>query len=956
MKKLLLIFLILLGVLIGGILAVPVFFKGKIVKAIQGAVNEELTATVSFDEDIHLSLIRNFPNLSLGIDEIEVVNHGDFEGDTLLRMKKFRATLDIMSVIKGDEIRIRSIKLEEPIIHAHILSDGKANWDITKPSTDTTSEAPTEEESGDFKISLKNYEIKDADILYNDEQGQMMAQILGFTHQGKGDFSKDDFVLETITEIQSLTYTMEGVDYLKDVNTALKMDIGMNLPNMRFDFKENTLRMNTLEVGFDGFIAMPDEAMNMDFKLVSKKTSLKEILSLVPSMYTKDFEQVKADGNTALDLSLNGTYNSELEIYPAFEVKLLVENGKVSYPDLPESLSDIQINLRVNNADGAPDHTVVNLERFHMLFGKEAFDAKLLFTRPISAPYVDLMAKGKVDLGNLNKMIPLDEGTTLTGLLTADLKAKGHVNTFTGDDYEAMDAAGELLLQGLKYTEKETLPYEVEEMQLSFSPKEMTLSKLQGKYGHSDFSANGTMSNYLAYAFKEGEVLNGELNLNSTLFDCNSFLTEEAEQKEQPAPADTMDLEAFVVPANLNLNLNLNLNKVLYDNLTIQPVVGSALVKEQTLYFQGVELGMFEGKVKMDGYYSSKNEEQPETKVKLALQGIDIKESFNYMNTVKMLAPIAENLTGKLNMEMDLKTLLNKDMSPVLASISSDGLLQTVDAVLNGFKPTSALADKLNLKELKSIPLGRTNISYQIQDGKVSLKEAVNLKLDQLQIDVEKDGWTSFDQLINYKMKITVPKALFGNQGNAAIEGLLGEAAKAGMQFNNPEKLVVNALMTGTIKDPKITTSLNEIKEDIVNQVKDEVKKVIEEKKEEVKKKVDDELEKRIQQASAKGDQLIEEAKKQAEALKAEAKKKGEQLVAEAKKKREDLIKEAGINPLKKVAAEKAGDALVDEANKQADKLNAEAAKQGDALIKKAEDEKAKLIEQARTQKDGITK
>ena len=118
MKKLLFIFLILLGIFLGLILAVPFFFKGTIVKAIKKAVNEELTATVEFDENIGLSLIRNFPNLSLQVDGIQVLNHGDFEGDTLLVMKSFQATLDIMSVLKGDEIHIRALMLDEPTIHA----------------------------------------------------------------------------------------------------------------------------------------------------------------------------------------------------------------------------------------------------------------------------------------------------------------------------------------------------------------------------------------------------------------------------------------------------------------------------------------------------------------------------------------------------------------------------------------------------------------------------------------------------------------------------------------------------------------------------------------------------------------------------------------------------------------------------------------------------------------------
>lgn len=954
MKKLLFIFLILLGIFLGLIIAVPIFFKGTIVKSIKKAVNEELTATVEFDENIGLSLIRSFPNLSLQIDAIEVVNGGDFEGDTLLKMKSFQATLDIMSVLKGDEIHIRSIVLDEPIIHARVLADGRANWDITKQADEETPDTSADSEATTpFKVSLKRYEIRNGRVKYDDLESDMSAELIGLNHSGKGDFSQDDFILETLTEIQTLTYIMEGIPYLNKVNTEMKCDIGINMPAMRFDFKENTLRLNALEIGLDGFLAMPDDNMSMDLKVISKKTSLKEILSLVPSIYTHDFTNVQTSGNTALDMNLKGVLNTELEIYPAFEVELMVENGTFNYPDLPEKLSDIQFLFRVNNADGQLDHTVVNLQKLHFLFGKEPFDMRLLLTKPLSQPYVEMAARGLVMLENVENLIPLDEGTKLAGRVQADFSAKGNVSSFEGDNYEAMNASGFLNVQNLVYSDGQSLPYELVNLGLAFSPKTLNLQSLIAKYGHSDFKVSGEMSNYLAYLFKEGEVLTGRLDVSAGLLDCNAFLSEEGEEQvEAPAPNDTMELEAFVVPENILFDLNLNMDKVLYDNLTLNEVKGAAQIKEQVLYFNGVEMGIFGGKVTMEGTYDSKNPEQPKTAMKLGLQDVGIKETFQYINTVQILAPIAEHLSGRMNLSTDLSSLLNKDMTPVLSSISSSGFLKTAEAVLSGFQPTNALADKLQLDALKTINIGQTNISYTIQDGKVSLKNPVNLKLNDMLLAVEENGYTTFDQLINYKLKLTVPKSILGGAGNSAILRMLGEANKLGINVGVGDKLTINALLGGTIKSPKITTSFNEIKENLENQVKEEVKKVIDEKKEEVKKKVDELAQELINKASAKGDQLIEEARKKADMLKAEAEKQGNALKAEADKQAAELLKQAGSNPIKKLAAEKAGDKLKQEAKLKADMLNGESEKKGKALIKEAEDQKAKLIADAQAEKN----
>ncbi len=47
----------------------PFLFKGKILAAMKKTTNEQLNAKVDFSNDIHLSFLRNFPNVSLGIEQ-----------------------------------------------------------------------------------------------------------------------------------------------------------------------------------------------------------------------------------------------------------------------------------------------------------------------------------------------------------------------------------------------------------------------------------------------------------------------------------------------------------------------------------------------------------------------------------------------------------------------------------------------------------------------------------------------------------------------------------------------------------------------------------------------------------------------------------------------------------------------------------------------------------------------
>jgi hypothetical protein len=58
-------------------------------------------------------------------------------------------------------------------------------------------------------------------------------------------------------------------------------------------------------------VALPDTTnTNMDLTFKAKENTFKSLLSLVPGVYTTQFDDLKADGNVAFDGFAKGTYNA----------------------------------------------------------------------------------------------------------------------------------------------------------------------------------------------------------------------------------------------------------------------------------------------------------------------------------------------------------------------------------------------------------------------------------------------------------------------------------------------------------------------------------------------------------------------------------------------------------------------------------------------------------------------
>jgi hypothetical protein len=318
------------------------------------------------------------------LENISVIGLNEFKGDTLLSAPAVDASVNIMSVIKGKDIKVYGVYLKSPRIHALVNKEGNANWDIAKE--DTSSSSPGEPSA--FKLNLEKYEIRDGYILYNDEQAGMNAEITGLDHEGSGNFTQDIFTLSTKTKTRTASFTYANIPYLVNTKTGIDADFEINNKISKYTFKNADIVVNDLKLVADGFMQlMNDSTYSMDIKFDAPSNEFKNFLSLVPAVYKTDFEKLKTSGSASFKGFVKGVYNSQQ--LPAYKVDVNIKDGFFQYPDLPQPVKNIQLTARLANHDGVMDHTVVDITKGHLEMGGEPFDFRLLFRNHQTIRYVD---------------------------------------------------------------------------------------------------------------------------------------------------------------------------------------------------------------------------------------------------------------------------------------------------------------------------------------------------------------------------------------------------------------------------------------------------------------------------------------------------------------------------------------------------------------------------------------
>ncbi|MEG3657383.1 AsmA-like C-terminal region-containing protein [Arenibacter palladensis] len=814
------------------LVAAPFFLKGKIAGIIKNKVNNSINATFDFS-DADLSLFRSFPNATVTLDNITLINKAPFEGDTLFASDRVSLDMSIKELFKdaSEPIAIKSLVLDRPLINIKVDKEENANYDIAtdeSSSQDASSETASYESS--FTLSMESYAINNAVIKYDDLSSGMSFAISEMNHSGRGDLSLENSELDTETS-GLVSFVMDSTQYLNKNPVQLKALIGVDLKENKYSFLKNEAMVNQLALVFDGFVKLNEDNQEVDISFKTPSSDFKNFLAVIPEAYSKDIEQVTTTGNFTVAGVFKGIVDDDH--IPQFKIDINSDNASFKYPDLPKTVRNVFIDTEISNNTGITEDTFVDIRKLSFMIDEDKFNMVAKINDLMGNTKVDAKIDGKMNLANISKAYPVPADLDLKGILIADISTAFDMASIENKKYENTKTTGNLKLSDFEYKSEEfPNPIILKSTSVTFNPTTVTLNNLQGATGKTDFDASGTIVNLLGFMFNN-ENIEGNFNLRSNTFAVNDFMVAETTEVgggEDKGASTTSAEEKIKIPSFLDCTINATANTVIYDNLTLKDVKGTLVIRDEKAILSNMTSSIFDGKLALNGEVSTK-EATPTFAMKLGMDGFKIAETFNALEMFRTLAPIAKILQGTLNSDVQVSGSLKDDFTPNLNSISgnilaelltdkidaeSAPLLTELDSKLNFLD-----LDKLNLKDLKTV--------LTFEDGVVKVKP-FTVKYQDFAINVA--GSHTFDQKLNYAATIEVPAKYLGKDINniiarideKSLENLtIPITANIGGGYTSP---TVTTDLTSGIKN--LTAQLVEIeKQKLINKGKDKAKDFI---------------------------------------------------------------------------------------------------------------------------------
>ena len=399
---------------------VPLLFPGTISEQVKIFANKRLAGKLNY-KAVHLTFFRHFPSLTVSVDDLLLQGSKPFQQDTLLSAKEVSAGINLKNLIFDGEVKIDEIYVDDAYANVYIDSKGRANYNVyvsgpAKGPKDTTGKGTS--------IKLELIKFENWHLVYNDHSAQILVDAKGLNYTGQGGLSQDIFDLKTDLNIKQLDFSLDDIYYAKQKSLHANLITRINTNALTFVLQKNELKINDLPLKFNGFVSILKDGYDLDINAASQKTTIRDMISVLPPEYLDWAKDTKIDGKSDLAFSLKGKYSEPRKLKPDFAARLRVNDGVISNAKAPVPMKNLNFDVSIDLPSLDVEQLGLDIKRLSFDIGQKNIFRAVVKTQGLSEMTVAASMKGAVNLQTLDEALGL-KSVEIKGLMTADIKANG---------------------------------------------------------------------------------------------------------------------------------------------------------------------------------------------------------------------------------------------------------------------------------------------------------------------------------------------------------------------------------------------------------------------------------------------------------------------------------------------------------------------------------------------------
>jgi uncharacterized protein involved in outer membrane biogenesis len=791
----------------GVLVALGWWFEDDIKAWFLARLNEELNVRVAID-DVDFSLLRDFPNASIRLEEVQADHSRPYKGaGKLLQAESVDFAFSILDLL-SERYEIKSIELRNATVQILRNAQGVVNYDILKPRKTQTKEGKM-----DFRLDLlRMHRVK---LIIRDQPSDFQSVLFVPQMKASGNFSDTKYQLQLEGNLQAELLQTQQTVWLKERPVELDMELEVDQSQKRYLFRKGDVRISELELSVAGIYRNTANPY-FDIEAQGEAMDIESVLSLLPPGYDDKIAEYQSQGEMYARLRMKGNWSNSVK--PAIRVDFGCKDAEIENKKQDVKLEHVHLTGQYENVRGG----VLHLKQVQLELNGGSLKGDFHMEQ-FNDPKLEFQAQARLNLADVNRFVSIEPVRNLSGNAEMNLRmstALHHLNTFDEGGYENMLAEGYLRIENAAFRiAGDSLNYRDFSGNLQFARNQVHVDNMQGKMGNTDFRLKGSLSNLFGWLFGEQQAIGIKASVESRLVDLDELFS----RKTKSAGAD--ETYAFRISPRLQLEVQARVQQVNFRRFAASSVMGRIEVANATLKAPVLRFKTMKGSVEMQGSVSA----APDGRLLLSctshMRQVDINRLFYEFENFGQQVLQDKNIRGRVDADIDFEAVASSALEINPALIYSKAALTIREGELIQFEPLEALSKFVAVDELKHVRFSTLQNTIEIRNRKIIIP---HMDISSSALSISASGVHDFDNQIEYHLRLLLSDLLAKKARKARREvEEFGEIEDDGL---GRTRLFI--AMTGPISDPKITYDSKGAKEKIQQDIKQEkqtVKKLLRE-------------------------------------------------------------------------------------------------------------------------------
>lgn len=604
-------------------------------------------------------------------------------------------------------------------------------------------------------LNIDSVDIKGRLITSIDAKGKYTKKII------KSGLRRIDTVTATIPAFDAKINLSNGYFKMAKLPSAIELiNFKFNGQNSDGNYANTKLQISDINIKalsnfINGYIKLQSiNGLTIDLGI---KTALNfaEIKKFYP------LKGINLKGKLALELNSKGIYNTTTKSFPVTKALIQLDDGYIKTKYFNEALEKIDIDAVITNSDGTLKSTLIDVKPISFIMAGEPFYMKANMSNLDNINY-EIKTKGLIDVGKFYQMFAVP-GYQVNGQIYTMLSLKGLQSDALAGRYYKMKNYGKMEITDLNIlTDIYPKPFIIKNGKFTFSPSAMKFDEFKANYGHSDFTLNGELNNYMGFVFSKNENLKGNFILHSKKVNADEFMAFADNSTERNNKIETKNSLSgvIIIPKNLNIGFDALIDQVDYNGISLNNAKGNMYIDNGKLSLSKTGFELVGAQVEMDANYQSTSPKSANFDFKLNAKEFDIARAYKEIKLFREMATSASKVKGVVGLDYQLSGRLNEKMFPVFPSIKGEGQLVLHNVKLAGFKMINAVSKTTQRDSVTNPNLKDVVIKSTIKNNIINI-ERTKMKIAGFRPRFE--GQVSFDGKLNLKGRLGLPPfGLFG--------------------------------------------------------------------------------------------------------------------------------------------------------------------------------------------------